>query len=139
MLSAQGYADAEAIRKGDAFLGAIPGAEAFFGEGKFYVAFYGTPSRGRKWTVQFGGHHLAIHMTFSGETVANTPYFLGIEPLSFTQDGRRYEPWPTRPRRSSAQRSRCGPPSGPRPSWTSASTTSWSGRSATASSRSRRA
>ena len=34
----------------------------------FYVAFFGTPSTSRKWTVQFGGHHLAIHMTFSGST-----------------------------------------------------------------------
>lgn len=64
-----------------------------YGEGLYYVAFYGTPSTSRKWTVQFGGHHLAIHMTFSGSTVSNTPYFVGVEPrTAFKVDGKTYQP-----------------------------------------------
>ena len=64
-----------------------------YGEGLYWVAFYGTPSTSSKWTVQFGGHHLAIHMTFSGNTVSNTPYFVGVEPRGeFTYDGKAYNP-----------------------------------------------
>jgi hypothetical protein len=64
-----------------------------YGEGLYWVAFYGTPSTSSKWTVQFGGHHLAIHMTFSGNSVSNTPYFVGVEPRGeFTYDGKAYNP-----------------------------------------------
>src|ERR1700750_1214372 len=64
-----------------------------YGEGLYYVAFFGTPSTSSKWTVQFGGHHLAIHMTFSGATVSNTPYFVGVEPrTAFTVNGKTYQP-----------------------------------------------
>jgi hypothetical protein len=68
-----------------------------YGEGLYWVAFYGTPSTSSKWTVQFGGHHLAIHMTFSGNTVSNTPYFVGVEPRGeFTYDGKAYNPMRTK-------------------------------------------
>jgi hypothetical protein len=57
------------------------------------VAFFGSPSRSKKWTLQFGGHHLAIHMTFSGSTVSNTPYFVGPEPrTAFKVNGKTYQP-----------------------------------------------
>jgi hypothetical protein len=63
----------------------------------YWVAFYGTPSTASKWTVQFGGHHLAIHMTFSGNSVSNTPYFVGVEPRGeFTYDGKAYNPMKTK-------------------------------------------
>jgi hypothetical protein len=31
-------------------------------------------------------------MTFSGSSVSNTPYFIGVEPLSFTSGGKTYAP-----------------------------------------------
>jgi hypothetical protein len=99
ILSSQGYADEEATRKADTYLNQQQasgqgGAQNLqYGEGLYYVAFFGTPSTSRKWTVQFGGHHLAIHMTFSGTTVSNTPYFVGVEPsATFTVDGKSYSP-----------------------------------------------
>ena len=110
ILSAKGYADEEAVRLADTYLttqgstGGGPAAQGLdYGEGLYYVAFFGTPSRSKKWTVQFGGHHLAIHMTFSGSSVSNTPYFIGVEPLSLhvrRQDVRSRSP--TRPPRCSA-------------------------------------
>ena len=99
ILSAQGYGDEEGTRKADAYIHNEAqrrlGAEAsmLYGQGLFYVALYGTPSTSRKWTVQFGGHHLAIHMSFSGSKVANTPYFVGLEPTrTFEHAGRTYAP-----------------------------------------------
>lgn len=99
ILSAQGYRDEEGMRKADAYIrreavrraGSERGVP--YAQGQFYVAFYGTPSTSRKWTVQFGGHHLAIHMTFSGSRLSNTPYFAGSEPTgAFRIAGRTYAP-----------------------------------------------
>jgi hypothetical protein len=99
ILSRQGYADEEATRKADAYIrnealrraggeGSVP-----YGQTLFDVAFFGTPSTSRKWTVQFGGHHLAIHMTFSGSRVSNTPYYVGAEPTgTFRLAGKTYAP-----------------------------------------------
>jgi prophage maintenance system killer protein len=101
ILSSQGYKEQDAIRKADTYLSQQPSSgqgpvgnnSTTYGEGLYYVAFYGTPSRSKKWTVQFGGHHLAIHMTFSGAAVSNTPYFVGVEPRTgFTVNGRTYQP-----------------------------------------------
>jgi hypothetical protein len=99
ILSRQGYGDEEGMRKADAALRreatrrAGSSAGVPYAQGLFYVAFFGTPSTSRKWTMQFGGHHLAIHMTFSGPRVSNTPYFAGVEPTgTFDVGGRTYAP-----------------------------------------------
>jgi Protein of unknown function (DUF3500) len=98
ILSTRGYDDEEATRKADAYLHTRAksqpgGTPSWYGQGLFYVAFFGRPSTSRKWTVQFGGHHLAIHMTFSGSTVSNTPYYAGIDPMrTFKVAGRAYAP-----------------------------------------------
>jgi hypothetical protein len=97
ILSGQGYRDEEATRKANAYVAAQtgdPGGGLYhFGERAYYIAFFGRPSTSSKWTVQFGGHHLAILMTFSGEAVSNTPYFAGVEPARpFEVDGRTYAP-----------------------------------------------
>src|SRR5262245_7376743 len=55
ILSTQGYDDEEGTRKADAYLHNVvksrPGAPASipYGQGLFYVAFYGKPSTSRKW------------------------------------------------------------------------------------------
>ena len=98
VLSKQGYDDEEATRKADAYLHTRAksqpgGTPSWYGQGLFYVAFFGRPSTSKKWTVQFGGHHLAIHMTFSGSRVSNTPYFAGIDPMrTFKVAGKAYAP-----------------------------------------------
>jgi hypothetical protein len=98
MLSTRGYDDEEATRKADAYLRTRAksqpgGTPSWYGQGLFYVAFFGRPSTSRKWTVQFGGHHLAIHMTFSGSRVSNTPYYAGVDPMrTFKVAGKAYAP-----------------------------------------------
>jgi Protein of unknown function (DUF3500) len=99
ILSRQGYRDEVATRKADAYLRdkalSRPGSPASvpYGRGLFHVALFGRPSTAKKWTVQFGGHHLAIHMTFSGSRVSNTPYFAGVEPpRTFRLGAKSYAP-----------------------------------------------
>jgi hypothetical protein len=99
ILSSQGYADEVAVRKADAYLkqeqqnGSTADQIFDYGAGLYYVAFFGTPSRSKKWTVQFGGHHYALHMTFSGASVSHTPYFIGVNPpTAFKVGAKTYQP-----------------------------------------------
>jgi hypothetical protein len=100
ILSAQGYANQVAVRKADTYLKERPqesgnaGRLLFaYGQGLYYVAFFGTPSRSKKWTVQLDGHHYTLNMTFGGENVSNTPYFIGVNPpTAFNMNGKTYQP-----------------------------------------------
>ena len=98
VLSKQGYSDEEAVRAADDYLAAAQGGggggQGFgYGSGLYYVAVFGKPSKTKEWTLQFGGHHLAIHLTYKGKKVTGTPYFIGAEPQGgFTVEGKSYEP-----------------------------------------------
>jgi hypothetical protein len=65
---------------------------AQYGETLYSIAFFGTPSTTKKWMLQFGGHHLAVNETFSGSEITGTPYFVGVEPLSFVVASKSYAP-----------------------------------------------
>lgn len=60
-----------------------------FGAGRYYVSFVGTPAPDKAWTLQFGGHHLAINATVAGPHVTLSPSLTGGEPLKFIRDGKR--------------------------------------------------
>ncbi|MEU6357802.1 DUF3500 domain-containing protein [Streptomyces sp. NPDC047072] len=71
------------------------GAGGFaYGSGYYYMAFLGTPSKTGTWQLHFGGHHLAVNITFkNGKVAGASPFFSGIEPTSWTaDDGTTYEP-----------------------------------------------
>lgn len=58
-----------------------------------YVGFVGTPSTSGTWMLQVGGHHNAHNYYYSGTSLqTTTPYFLGVEPTSFTSSGTAYTP-----------------------------------------------
>ena len=59
-----------------------------FGEDEFYVSFLGVPSLTEAFSVQFGGHHLALNATVVGERIVLTPSLTGGQPMNFTVDGR---------------------------------------------------
>ncbi|MEU1519197.1 DUF3500 domain-containing protein [Streptomyces sp. NPDC005811] len=64
-----------------------------YGSGNYYLAFLGTPSTDGTWQLHFGGHHLALNLTYKdGEVEGSTPYFVGVEPTSWTDDGTTYAP-----------------------------------------------
>ena len=63
-----------------------------FGRAEFYLAILGTPSATDRWMVQFGGHHLAINVTFSGRESVLTPTHTGAQPAVFTLNGETIRP-----------------------------------------------
>jgi len=71
-----------------------PGGGGFnYGSGVYFLAFLGTPSTRGTWQLHFGGHHLAVNITFEdGRVTGSTPFFIGVEPTSFTTDGTTYQP-----------------------------------------------
>jgi len=71
------------------------GGGAFgYGSGLYYLAFLGTPSADGTWQLHFGGHHLAVNLTYKDGRVAGaSPFFLGVEPTTWTDDdGTTYTP-----------------------------------------------
>ncbi|MEU6551059.1 DUF3500 domain-containing protein [Streptomyces sp. NPDC046915] len=86
-----GYDQITQILKADDYLGETASG---YGSGNYYLAFLGTPSTSGTWQVHFGGHHLAFNLTYKdGEVEGSTPYFVGVEPTSWTDDdGTSYAP-----------------------------------------------
>jgi hypothetical protein len=63
-----------------------------FGEAEYYLAFVGTPSTTAPWTLQFGGHHLAINLTMAGSQATMAPSLPAAQPASYTFEGRTVRP-----------------------------------------------
>ncbi|WP_202902197.1 DUF3500 domain-containing protein [Rhodococcoides fascians] len=69
------------------------GGGGAYSSGNYYLAILGTPSDDGSWQVHFGGHHLAVNLTYAGGVVAGaTPYFIGVEPKTWETDGVTYAP-----------------------------------------------
>src|ERR1700732_4018284 len=63
MLSKRGYEKVLAIVEGDEALRVASGARgSMFGRDLFYISILGKPSVNDPWMLQFGGHHLALHL-----------------------------------------------------------------------------
>jgi len=59
-----------------------------YSAGAYYLAFLGTPSTTGTWQLHFGGHHLAVSLTYKdGEVEGAGPFFVGVEPASWTGSG----------------------------------------------------
>ncbi|GAA0519279.1 DUF3500 domain-containing protein [Deinococcus depolymerans] len=65
-----------------------PGGSLIFGSDEYYVSFLGTPSTSGTWTLQFGGHHLAINATVAGKNVTLSPSLTGGQPIRSTSGGK---------------------------------------------------
>lgn len=88
----EGYDEITQIIAADDVLNAASSSSSY-GSGIYFIAFVGTPSTTGTWQLQFGGHHLAVNITFSGGAVTGaTPRFEGIEPKSWTSNGTTYAP-----------------------------------------------
>ena len=103
--SAPGYRKVTEIMRGDDMLlggagrggprgggGARGGRGPAFGSDEYYLAFVGAPSLTRPWILQFGGHHLAINMTFAGARATLAPTLTGAQPATYTIEGRTVRP-----------------------------------------------
>ncbi|MEV5525654.1 DUF3500 domain-containing protein [Streptomyces prunicolor] len=74
--------------------GGTGGGSFGYGSGLYYMAFLGTPSADGTWQLHFGGHHLAVDLTYKkGKVAGASPFFIGVEPTSWTDDdGTTYTP-----------------------------------------------
>lgn len=63
-----------------------------FGRDEFYISFMGKPSATAPWMIQFGGHHLALNVTFAGDQGVLTPSLIAVQPAKFTLDGKTVRP-----------------------------------------------
>jgi hypothetical protein len=97
-LSADGYQKAIDIVNSDEEQErrAAPGRPATsavkFGRAEYFVAILGNPSPTSPWMLQFGGHHLAINLTFAGANRVMTPSHLGAQPAYFSFESRTVRP-----------------------------------------------
>jgi hypothetical protein len=98
VLSREGYQKAMEIVDADQLLetrsapARKPGAPIRFGRGEYYVSILGKPSTSDRWMLQFGGHHLAINVTFAGRQNVLTPTHTGAQPATYTVDGKTVRP-----------------------------------------------
>ena len=100
-LSRDGYQKVLNIMEGDEVLrqngggrggrGGRGGGPAF-GRDQYYLAYVGTPSTTQPWTLQYGGHHLAINLTIGGGQASMTPSLPAAQPATFTVEGRTVRP-----------------------------------------------
>jgi hypothetical protein len=63
-----------------------------FGRREFYLAILGTPSATGTWMLQFGGHHLAVNVTFARGARVLTPTHTGAQPAAYSIEGRSIRP-----------------------------------------------
>ncbi len=68
------------------------GNDAMFGADLYYISFLGQPSATTPWMLQFGGHHLALNITFDGRAGILTPTLTGAQPATFDANGRTVRP-----------------------------------------------
>lgn len=93
VLSPDGYTKVIQIIESDEVLNQ-QGAPAniIFGRDEFFISFVGSPSATKPWTLQFGGHHLAINATIVGNHGTLTPSHTAAQPATFTLNGKTVRP-----------------------------------------------
>lgn len=91
-LSTSGYDEFEDIRIAEDYLNQAGGGSNYTSDLR-WIAFLNTPSTSGAWMLQFGGHHYAANIAYNGESVIGaTPFFVALEPTTFTLNGTYYEP-----------------------------------------------
>ncbi|GIE99335.1 DUF3500 domain-containing protein [Paractinoplanes rishiriensis] len=91
-LSTEGFNQVAGITTADGVLAASAQMNLDFGADHYWVRILGTPAATGIWTVQYGGHHLAVNMTVRGDRMTIAPTFWGAQPASYTAGGSTSEP-----------------------------------------------
>ena len=91
-LSPEGYAQATLVTTADGVLKASVGMDLDFGADHYWIRFVGTPAATTPWTLQYGGHHLAINVTLAGSKMTMAPTLWGSQPAFYDKDGQKFEP-----------------------------------------------
>jgi Protein of unknown function (DUF3500)/Secretion system C-terminal sorting domain len=89
----EGYNELQGLWAADDYL-SVNGGGTNYGNGNFYVAFFGTPAMTGTFEIQMTGHHRTVANTYiDGTLVGATPSFVASEPFaSFTSNGVAYQP-----------------------------------------------
>jgi hypothetical protein len=92
VLSEEGYQKVINIMTSDEILGRLDtGTDALEGFAYYFISILGTPSATAPWMIQWGGHHLALNITFDGSNEVLTPTHTGCDPCSyFVNDQKTY-------------------------------------------------
>jgi hypothetical protein len=91
-LSPRGLEKVQAIMEGDEVLKERGGNGPRFGRDLYFFSFLGTPSATTPWTLQFGGHHLALNITVAGARGVLTPSLTAAQPALYTRNGKPVRP-----------------------------------------------
>lgn len=92
-LSLDGYRKIHEIVDGDEILRKSERAgRLLFGAAEYYLSFVGSPSATEPWTLQFGGHHLALNLTIDGAKKIITPSHTAAQPAKYTLNGKTIRP-----------------------------------------------
>lgn len=96
MLSSQGYLKTTSIMQLDDILNELY-KQAFdkgeinrerltqmqnlkWGHDNYYISIFGKAQAKEAWSINLGGHHLALSMTSDGKNISMSPYFIGTDP-----------------------------------------------------------
>jgi hypothetical protein len=81
------------VREADEFLVSDGKASSTdYGRGLYYFSIHGTPSTSSAWMLQIAGHHLGYNFMYGGKCASATPLFDGVEPTTWTADGKEHMP-----------------------------------------------
>jgi hypothetical protein len=87
LLSPKGYQKILDIMGADQAL-SEGGTNFSSGAAYYAIAIFGTPSATTPWMLEFGGHHLALNITFAGKQGVATPTLTGAQPAVYTANGK---------------------------------------------------
>jgi hypothetical protein len=89
----EGFSEFQQIRLADRVLQTQYNGGTRYDSTIFFISFLNTPTTTGAWMLQFGGHHYAANIAYNGgRVVGATPYFMGLEPTSFTVNSTTYAP-----------------------------------------------
>ncbi|MFI7709386.1 DUF3500 domain-containing protein [Nonomuraea sp. NPDC049480] len=91
-LSEDGYKQVVQITTADGVLAAAGGISLDFGADHYWIRILGTPSATGKWTVQYGGHHLAVNVTMAGDAMTLAPTLWAAQPAAYAEAAKDVEP-----------------------------------------------
>lgn len=92
-LSKSGYEKVWGIMEGEEKL-AKPGPDSkiIFSRDEYFLSFLGQPSATDPWSIQFGGHHLALNITLAGNQGTLAPSHTAAQPARFEFEGKTIRP-----------------------------------------------
>ncbi|GLP81021.1 DUF3500 domain-containing protein [Mycobacterium antarcticum] len=92
-LSPAGYQQVEQITTADGVLAATAtGEHPDFGADHYWIRFVGRPSATDPYTIEYGGHHLALNVTVKGAAMTTAPTLWGAQPATYEHGASEVEP-----------------------------------------------